>query len=69
MSSLWTNWEIDLLPISLDNIMSFYSGKIIIVGNKSFGEINKRKLLNMKFGDRINLMHNLNAEKIQKIIS
>tara|TARA_B100000963_G_scaffold352704_2_gene366305 strand:- start:3899 stop:5797 length:1899 start_codon:yes stop_codon:yes gene_type:complete len=66
LSSLWTNWEIDLLPISLDNIMSFYSGKIIIVGNKSFGEINKRKLLNMKFGDRINLTHNLNAEKIQK---
>ena len=66
LSSLWTSWEIDLLPISLDKIMSFYSGEIIIVGNKSFGEINKRKLLNIKFRDRINLMHNLNQEKIKK---
>ena len=66
LSSLWTNWEIDLLPISLDKIMSFYSGEIIIVGNKSFGEINKRKLLKMKFGDRINLMHNLSEENKRK---
>jgi uncharacterized membrane protein (GlpM family) len=64
LTSSWQAWAAERLPETLNNIRSFTDAKILIVGRKSFGRINRSDLVKLQKTDKVSYRNELPSTHI-----
>ena len=63
--SAWTEWVVDLLPESIDNLYADFGKTVVVIGLKNFGNINQKMALNVPSSDRTGYMQEVSPSSQQ----
>ncbi len=66
--SAWSEWVVELLPESLDNLKQQSKAQIVVIGRKNFGRIELKKLLQVAPAER-HLLRNIPNPEHQSVNS
>jgi len=58
LASAWTDWETELIPRSVENLISDYGDKVLVFGTKHFGRMNLRQIVLAAQSQEISDLHN-----------
>lgn len=64
LASSWRDWQARLLPQSLANIAERTDAEIIVLGRKSFGEIDIKRYLSMNTSERVSTRNTLGSDHV-----
>ncbi len=65
IASSWQDWQIELLPQSIQNIQSVTNARIVVFGSKNFGNNTIDDLINIPVEDRVGYRQNVLDSHLQ----
>lgn len=62
LTSSWKEWQVELLPKSIENISRVTDAKLLVWGVKGLGKIDIRSLMNLTFDERLELRRRISPD-------